>query len=99
MRQYAKLLSFDDVELEFTPEALTAIAKKALQRKSGARGLRAIIEDAMLDTMFDLPGMAEINECVITPDSVKGGKPKLIAGVRRRTAKRTEQRTDSTDAS
>ena len=89
----------DGVKLTFEEEAVREIAKQAIARKCGARGLRAIIEDAMLDTMFDLPGMTEINECVITPDSVKGGKPKLIAGVRRRTAKRTEQRTDSTDAS
>ena len=97
--QYDALLDMDGVKLTFEEDAVREIAKQAIARKCGARGLRAIIEDAMLDTMFDLPGMAEINECVITPDSVKGGKPKLIAGVRRRTAKRTEQRTDSTDAS
>ena len=56
-RQYAKLLSFDNVELEFTPEALRAIAEKALERKSGARGLRAIIESVMTDTMYELPSM------------------------------------------
>ncbi len=98
-KQYEALLDMDGVKLTFEEEAVREIAKQAIARKCGARGLRAIIEDAMLDTMFDLPGMTEINECVITPDSVKGGKPKLIAGVRRRTAKRTEQRTDSTDAS
>ena len=98
-KQYEALLDMDGVKLTFEEDAVREIAKQAIARKCGARGLRAIIEDAMLDTMFDLPGMAEINECVITPDSVKGGKPKLIAGVRRRTAKRTEQRTDSTDAS
>ena len=98
-KQYEALLDMDGVKLTFEEDAVREIAKQAITRKCGARGLRAIIEDAMLDTMFDLPGMAEINECVITPESVKGGKPKLIAGVRRRTAKRTEQRTDSTDAS
>ena len=98
-KQYEALLDMDGVKLTFEEDAVREIAKQAIARKCGARGLRAIIEDAMLDTMFDLPGMAEINECVITPDSVKGGKPRLIAGVRRRTAKRTEQRTDSTDAS
>ena len=56
-RQYAKLLSFDNVELEFTPEALRAIAEKALERKSGARGLRAIIESVMTDTMYELPSI------------------------------------------
>ncbi len=98
-KQYEALLDMDGVKLTFEEDAVREIAKQAITRKCGARGLRAIIEDAMLDTMFDLPGMAEINECVITPESVQGGKPKLIAGVRRRTAKRTEQRTDSTDAS
>ena len=49
--------------------------------------------------MFDLPGMSDINECVVTEESVKGGKPKLIAGVRKRSTRRTEQREDATDAS
>ena len=74
------------------------LAKQAITRKCGARGLRAIIEDAMLDTMFELPGQTEINECVITKESVTGGKPKLIAGVRnRRSAKRTDGRQRSGD--
>ena len=80
-RQYAKLLSFDNVELEFTPEALTAIAKKALGRKSGARGLRAIIENVMTDTMYELPSMEGIKKCIITEDAVMNGeKPVLIRG-------------------
>ena len=80
-RQYMKLLSFDNVELEFTPEALRAIAKKALERKSGARGLRAIIEGVMTDTMYELPGMEGIKKCIITEDAVlKGEKPILIRG-------------------
>ena len=97
-KQYEALLDMDGVKLTFEEDAVREIAKQAIARKCGARGLRAIIEDAMLDTMFDLPGMAEINECVITPDSVKGGKPKLIAGVRnRRSAKRTDGRQRSGD--
>ena len=80
-RQYAKLLSFDNVELEFTPEALRAIAEKALERKSGARGLRAIIESAMTDTMYELPSMEGVKKCIITEDAVlKGEKPILIRG-------------------
>ncbi len=82
VRQYAKLLSFDDVELEFTPEALTAIAKKALQRKSGARGLRAIIESIMMDTMYELPSMDGVQKVIVTEDSVLNGtRPTLITGV------------------
>ena len=97
-RQYAKLLSMDGVQLEFTDDALNEIARKAMARKSGARGLRAIIEEIMTDTMFELPGLTDINECVITPESVKGGKPKLISGVRRRNAKRTDSARRTEDA-
>ncbi len=78
-RQYAKLLSMDDVTLEFTPEALNTIAHKAMARKSGARGLRAIIEEIMTDTMFELPGMKNVKKCVITEDAVnKLAPPELI---------------------
>ena len=98
-KQYEALLDMDGVKLTFEEEAVREIAKQAITRKCGARGLRAIIEGAMLDTMFDLPGMTEINECVITRDSVTGGKPKLIAGVRnRRSAKRSESQRRSENA-
>ena len=98
-KQYEALLDMDGVKLTFEDEAVREIAKQAIERKCGARGLRAIIEDAMLDTMFDLPGLTDINECVITRDAVTGGQPKLIAGVRKRATRRTEQRQDTTDAS
>ncbi|MER2178977.1 MAG: hypothetical protein ABS955_15140, partial [Stenotrophomonas maltophilia] len=75
VRQYAKLLSFDDVELEFTPDALRAIAQQALGRKSGARGLRAIIEGVMLDTMYELPSLEGVKKCVITREAVLNGEP------------------------
>ena len=97
-KQYEALLDMDGVKLTFEEDAVREIAKQAITRKCGARGLRAIIEDAMLDTMFELPGQTEINECVITKESVTGGKPKLIAGVRnRRSAKRTDSRQRSGD--
>ena len=98
-KQYEALLEMDGVKLTFEEDAVREIARQAIERKCGARGLRAIIEDAMLDTMFDLPGLTDINECVVTKESLEGGKPKLIAGVRRRSTKRTEQRNDETDAS
>ena len=98
-KQYDALLDRDGVKLTFEDEAVREIARQAIERKCGARGLRAIIEDAIRDTMFDLPGMSDINECVVTEESVKGGKPKLIAGVRKRSTRRTEQREDATDAS
>ena len=77
-RQYAKLLSMDDVELEFTDEALKTIAHKAMARKSGARGLRAIIEDIMTDTMFDLPSLKNVKKCVITKEAVEKISPPAI---------------------
>ena len=75
VRQYTKLLGFDDVELEFTDEALREIARQALARKSGARGLRAIIEGVMMDTMYELPSVNNVKKCVITEDVVKGKIP------------------------
>jgi len=82
VRQYKKLLGFDDVELEFTDEALSAIAKLALERKSGARGLRAIIESVMTDTMYELPSLSGIKKCTVTEDAVlRGARPILTAGL------------------
>ena len=98
-KQYEALLDMDGVRLTFEEDAVREIARQAIERKCGARGLRAIIEDAMLDTMFELPGMQDINECVITRESVTGGKPTLISGVRKRNARRTEKKVDETDAS
>jgi ATP-dependent Clp protease ATP-binding subunit ClpX len=81
VRQYGKLLSFDDVELEFTDDALRAIAHLALNRKSGARGLRAIIESVMTETMYELPSLTGITKCIITEDAVLGkARPALISG-------------------
>ena len=77
-RQYAKLLGMDGIELTFTEDALTEIARQAMERKTGARGLRAIIEDIMLDTMFELPAREGVAGCVIDRDAVCGGSPRLI---------------------
>ncbi|MDA8084535.1 MAG: ATP-dependent Clp protease ATP-binding subunit ClpX [Nitrospiraceae bacterium] len=79
VKQYQKLLSFDNVRLKFTDGALSAIAKKSVQRKSGARGLRAILEEIMLDVMYEIPSQKGIKECLITEDTVtKKEKPILI---------------------
>ena len=78
VRQYTRLLAMDNVDLEFTPDALRAIAKKAMERKSGARGLRAIIESVMMDTMFELPSMKNVRKCVITREAVEEGKPPVL---------------------
>ena len=75
-KQYQKLLSFDKVKLKFTDGALKAIAKKAHAQKTGARGLRAILEEVMLDLMYEIPSQTEIKEVVITEDVIlKKGEP------------------------
>ncbi|QQK77137.1 ATP-dependent protease ATP-binding subunit ClpX [Salicibibacter cibarius] len=78
VKQFQKLLEIDDVELEFTDEALREVAKKAIERKTGARGLRSIIESIMLDVMYDLPSKEEISKCTITAECVlEEGSPEL----------------------
>ena len=98
-KQYSTLLDMDNIRLIFEDDAIREIARQAIDRKCGARGLRAIIENAMLDTMFELPGLPDVNECIITKEAVNGGKPTLISGVGKRTARRAEKKTDETDAS
>jgi len=80
VKQYQKMLELDNVELEFEKEALVEIAKKAIERKTGARGLRSIIEGIMLDLMFELPSRDDIQKCIITKEAVEGTKPaKLVS--------------------
>ncbi|MFZ7945593.1 MULTISPECIES: ATP-dependent protease ATP-binding subunit ClpX [Bacillaceae] len=79
VKQYQKMLEIDDVELQFEDDALVEIAKKAIERKTGARGLRSIIEGIMLDVMFDLPSREDITKCIITKETVLGESvPKLV---------------------
>ncbi|MDP4105855.1 MAG: ATP-dependent protease ATP-binding subunit ClpX [Bacillota bacterium] len=79
VKQYQKMLELDDVELEFEEDALKEIAKKAIERKTGARGLRSIIEGIMLDVMFDLPSREDITKCIITQETVTDNSlPKLV---------------------
>ncbi len=79
VKQYKKLLEMDGVELEFTEDALKEIAKEAIRRKTGARGLRAIMEEVMTDVMFDIPSVGKVKKVVIDEESVKGtSPPKLI---------------------
>ncbi|MBY0517670.1 MAG: ATP-dependent Clp protease ATP-binding subunit ClpX [Bacteriovoracaceae bacterium] len=85
VKQYQKLFEFDGIELEFEEDALREVAKTALKRKTGARGLRAILEQVMLDVMYDLPNNEKVAKCVITKDSIIGeGKPHLIEGERKK---------------
>jgi len=79
VRQYSQLFSYDHVELEFTPDALTAIAEQALARGTGARGLKGVLEGLLQKTMFDLPSHKDIGRCVVDLDSVMGsGEIELI---------------------
>jgi len=78
VKQYKRLLEMDNVELEFNEEALLAIADEAIKRNTGARGLRAIIEDIMRDIMFDIPTKEEIAKVVVNEATVKDKKPELI---------------------
>jgi ATP-dependent Clp protease ATP-binding subunit ClpX len=90
LKQYQKLLAMDEVDLQFAPDALEAIAEKALEKKTGARALRAILEDLMLDIMYEIPKDDNIGKVIITRDYIEGkgvpviemrgvGKQKLIA--------------------
>ncbi|MGX9135444.1 ATP-dependent protease ATP-binding subunit ClpX [Rummeliibacillus sp. JY-2-4R] len=78
-KQYQKMLELDNVELEFEKDALYEIAKEAIERKTGARGLRSIIENIMLDVMFELPSRDDITKCIITKETViEKARPKLL---------------------
>jgi ATP-dependent Clp protease ATP-binding subunit ClpX len=79
VKQYQRLFELEDVELKFTDDSLNAIAKRAIARKTGARGLRSIMEDILLDTMFDLPGLDNVAEVVVNEEAVNGdGNPLMI---------------------
>ena len=78
VKQYQKLFAMDDVELEFEFKALDAIASKAIERRTGARGLRSIIESVMMDLMFEIPSRNDITKVVVTESIVTGtGQPDL----------------------
>ncbi|MCB2292933.1 ATP-dependent Clp protease ATP-binding subunit ClpX [Clostridium algoriphilum] len=78
IKQYKKLFEMDNVELEFEEEALKAIAKEAIKRKTGARGLRSIIEDTMKEIMFDIPSNEEVAKVIVNAETIKTRNPQLI---------------------
>ena len=79
VKQYQKLFSMEGVELEVRPDAMQAVAKRAIERKTGARGLRSILESALLDTMYELPGIEGVTKVVIDEHTIRGeGKPLMI---------------------
>ena len=78
VKQYQKLFEMDGVQLEFTDEALRLIAREAVERRTGARGLRSIMENIMMDTMYEIPSNDAVGHCVITPEVVKGEAEPLL---------------------
>ncbi|MBC8588274.1 ATP-dependent Clp protease ATP-binding subunit ClpX [Paratissierella segnis] len=97
VKQYKELFNMDDVELEIDEESLVSIAKKAIERKTGARGLRSIIEEAMLDIMYEMPSRDDIEKCIVTNDVIeKGSEPTLVLSDRK---KRSRQKKNSSKES
>ena len=78
IKQYHYMLKLDGVELEFETEAIREIARMALARKTGARGLRAVIEDIMLDVMFDIPSLEGAERCIVTRECITDQKKPVI---------------------
>ena len=79
VRQYRRFFSFDDVDLVFADDSLNAIADKALERETGARGPRSIIEEILLEVQFELPSRRDVKKCVVTRETVtKGIAPTLV---------------------
>jgi ATP-dependent Clp protease ATP-binding subunit ClpX len=78
-RQFHRFFEFDDIELVFAPDSLQAIADKALERETGARGLRSILEDTLQDVQFELPSRGDVKKCVVTRETIeKGQRPMLV---------------------
>jgi ATP-dependent Clp protease ATP-binding subunit ClpX len=86
VKQYKKLFDLEDVHLEFTPQALIEIVKIAKNRKTGARALRSVIEEAMLDIMFEVPSMTDIDTCIITDDVIKNSATPILKMLKKQTA-------------
>jgi ATP-dependent Clp protease ATP-binding subunit ClpX len=97
-KQYRKLFDMEGVEIEFRDEGLRAVARRAMQRKTGARGLRTILENVLLDIMYDLPGMRNVQKVVIDEDVIAGeSKPYLVYGVEEARIAAVEERRTGSD--
>lgn len=97
-KQYQKLLEYENCELKFTDEALRLIAREAIKRNTGARGLRSVIENAMLDVMYEIPSKGNVKECIIDEEVIlKGERPRLVYRTEREMAQLAEL-TKSTDS-
>ncbi|NLY90620.1 MAG: ATP-dependent Clp protease ATP-binding subunit ClpX [Firmicutes bacterium] len=91
IKQFKKLMELDGVELEFTPDALEAIAAQTMKRNSGARGLRAIIEKLLLDVMYEVPSRSDVKKCVITREMVEEHKEPLLSTSAEQRKKKKEE--------
>jgi len=99
VKQYKRLVELDGVELDFDEAALRAIANKAIARKSGARGLRAIIEDALMGTMFELPSRCDVGRVVVTEEvTTEQKEPTLVPGEPKRKAGAGKARRDGAES-
>ena len=103
LKQYQRLFDMEDVALTFQKEAIRAIAERSVERKTGARGLRAVVEETMLDIMFEIPSRSDIDEVVVTREAVLEGKPPIYVmkrreGQRRRSGQRVEEDLGGTQA-
>jgi ATP-dependent Clp protease ATP-binding subunit ClpX len=90
IRQYQRIFAIDGVSLEFHEDAIRAVAKEAMRRNTGARGLRAVLEDRMLEVMYDLPSRVDVSKCIITRDVVLGGSSPVLVTQERRVKKKEE---------
>ena len=99
LKQYWKMLKMDGVELEFDDEAVVEIAKKAIERKTGARGLRAILEELMLDIMYDVPSQQDAVKCIVHKECITEGKtPELIKGAKPKKSRTRSEKTEEKGA-
>ena len=98
VKQYKKLFKYDDVDLEFEPEALNVIVDRAIERKTGARGLRAIVEEIMRDIMFEIPSNPKVEKCIITKETVENkDAPRIIINNNREIPKRVKTKRTTTN--
>jgi len=92
VKQYQKLLEMDGVQLEFKEDALRAVAQAALKRKTGARGLRSIIEEVMCNVMYDVPSRTDVSKCIVTKECILNkDEPILVTSGERSKAKKKEE--------
>jgi ATP-dependent Clp protease ATP-binding subunit ClpX len=93
VKQYQKIFAMDGVTLEFQEEAIRAVAKEAIKRGTGARGLRSVLEDRMLEIMYDIPSRVDVSKCVMTKDSVLGNVPPILVTTEKKpgTGKKKEE--------